>query len=284
MEKKEEESEFSKKFEDENENKQTNLTRMINDISISSFFFFPRKASNYESVLEVPCKDGTILKCSFFDRKSSITVVHFHGNGEIVPDYYCTGFFEFLQGQNISILFVEYRGYGGSTGSTTILDMLDDVSSIYTTLKIPEDKIIVFGRSIGSLFAIEWISRFPKTKGLILDSGIADPLVLVRRRKEIVTAALEKLNVNFDQLEEEAKHYFNHEQKLRSYPGNALILHTQADRIIPVESAHSIHSWLSTNTTSNQLEIFQRGDHNSIYDWNEERYKQLLLQFLSEKC
>ena len=50
----------------------------------------------------------------------------------------------------------EYRGYGGSTGEPSLVAMLDDVDAIFSALGRPAGELVVYGRSIGSIYAIEF--------------------------------------------------------------------------------------------------------------------------------
>ena len=104
----------------------------------------------------------------------AFTLVHFHGNGEAVADYvpHLTFVFERM---GLNTLFIEYRGYGGSTGKAQLVAMLDDGESALNAAGVAPEKAIVFGRSIGSLYAIELAARLPNIAGLIIESGIADP-------------------------------------------------------------------------------------------------------------
>ncbi len=52
--------------------------------------------------------------------------------------------------------------------------MLEDVVPIIQSLKIPDHKIVLFGRSIGSLYALHGVSQRPQLGGLIIESGVAD--------------------------------------------------------------------------------------------------------------
>src|SRR5690606_18618968 len=104
----------------------------------------------------------------------TFTMVHFHGNGEAVADYlpYLADWFAEMR---LNSLFVEYREYGGSTGKAQLVAMLGDGEAAMKAAGISPEKAIVFGRSIGSLYAVELASRQPAIAGLIIESGIADP-------------------------------------------------------------------------------------------------------------
>ena len=53
--------------------------------------------------------------------------------------------------------------------------MLGDGEATVKAAGLAPERVIAFGRSIGSLYAIELAHRQPALAGLILESGIADP-------------------------------------------------------------------------------------------------------------
>ena len=105
---------------------------------------------------------------------ANFTMVHFHGNGEAVADY-VPWMADLLSTLGLNSLFVEYRQYGGSTGKAQLVAMLGDGEAVVAAAGMVPERVIAFGRSIGSLYAIELVHRQPTIAGLVLESGIADP-------------------------------------------------------------------------------------------------------------
>jgi pimeloyl-ACP methyl ester carboxylesterase len=118
---------------------------------------------------------------------TAFTMVHFHGNGEAVADY-VPWLARELAALGLNSLFVEYRQYGGSTGKARLVEMLGDGETVIAAAGIAPDKAIAFGRSIGSLYAIELVHRQPTVAGLILESGIADPCERFAAMKRLILA------------------------------------------------------------------------------------------------
>jgi hypothetical protein len=56
-------------------------------------------------------------------------------------------------------LFVEYRQYGGASGEAKFVAILADGESVMQAAVILPEKAVVFGRSMGSLYANELASR-----------------------------------------------------------------------------------------------------------------------------
>jgi len=130
--------------------------------------FFPEKLSDdytfqfYSDFTEQNIKStsGNILNGLLFTADSAKgLVVYFHGNGgslerwgtvseEIVPRHY-------------ELLIIDYPGYGKSKGKMSEENLYADAQSVYdfAKTKFGEDKITVYGRSIGTGIAAHLASE-----------------------------------------------------------------------------------------------------------------------------
>jgi hypothetical protein len=236
---------------------------------IAERYFFPRR-SRPRSRLDVEVGDA-VLACALHRADpEGHAVVHFHGNGEVVADWQ-EGFDDFIGRLGWDLLLAEYRGYGASTGEPQLGRMLDDVEPILRAAG-PPGKLVVFGRSVGSIFALEAVARFPGVAGLVLESAIADPLERLLLRVEP-----RELGVDADTFEAEVAARLDHRAKIGGYRGPVLILHTRHDGLIHPSHAERLAAWAAGPVT--RL-IFDDGDHNSILVENEERYLEAVAGFL----
>ncbi len=238
--------------------------RSILDLpAISGRYLFPQPRCVREPF--VVASDGIQLHCyrRIVDT-DAYTLVHFHGNGEAVADY-VPEMAETLESLGLNSLFVEYRQYGGSSGRAQLVAMLGDGQAALASARLPPDRAIVFGRSIGSLYAIELASREPNIGGLILESGIADPAERFLVYADLAAAGLDEQAVCAD-----TKRYFDHQAKLAAYTGPLLIMHAQRDRLVDVSHAQRNHQWSASR--QKRLLLFPHGDHNSIIAWNHDAY------------
>ena len=229
---------------------------------ISQRYFFPR-AHSVETPLHIQC-DDVVLKCFASEHKvTGPTMLHFHGNGEIVADYAGTIDQAFSQ-CGVNTIFAEYRGFGGSNGFPEMGKMLEDTETIIQTLELDPTDLFVFGRSVGSIYAIEVARRHPDIKGLIIESGISNPL-----QRILMRMSPEELGCSEDELIQAANTHLNHERALKNYPGPLLLIHTRHDGIVDLDHAEQNYEW--ANSDSKKLRIFERGNHNSIMgeNWNE---------------
>ena len=87
------------------------MTSLLDHPLISERYFFPR-ADAPADPFWIDCDDGTRLACAYNETDPSApTVVHFHGNGEVVADY-LDGFPGLINRMGCNCFFAEFRAYG----------------------------------------------------------------------------------------------------------------------------------------------------------------------------
>ncbi len=238
---------------------------------ISGSYLFPQSRFVDEPFnVEV---DGAELCCyRRITDPDRYTVFHFHGNGEAVADY-IPDLADVFENMGLNSLFVEYREYGGSTGTAQLVAMLGDGEEVMAAAGVVPEKVIAFGRSIGSLYAIELAHRRPDIAGLILESGIADPA-----ERFLIYADLSAAGVTMDDVLAEVKRHFNHKKKLAGYSGPLLVLHAGNDSLIDISHAERNHEW--AGSSQKRLLRFPQGDHNTIMARNETEYFEAIGQFV----
>ena len=239
---------------------------------VSSRYFFPRRES-FGSPYWVKAADGSRLAC-YYEKVNpgAVTVIYLHGNGEVVADY-LPEFPEWFSEAGYNVLLAEYRGYGMSEGSPALAGMLDDVELLIESLKVNDRKIVLFGRSIGSLYAVHGVSRRPQLGGLIIESGAAD-----LTEPSIQRVSPDELGITPSAFVAELQRYFNFEEKLRAFQGQTLILHARHDDLLPVRHAELL---FNAAPEPKQLKIFENGGHNDIFAINQNEYMRLVGDFLA---
>ena len=208
--------------------------------------------------------DGVRLGCRFRRVAPDLpTIIHFHGNGESVQDY-LGAFEERIAGLGANLLLAEYRGYGMSDGEPALAAMLADVPRIVAASGADPERLIFFGRSLGSLYALHAASLYPQAAGLVIESGLADPLERVLVRVEPW-----QLGVTPEELRQEVDRCFNQQAKIATFRGRVLIMHTRNDDLVGVSHAERLYAWANE---PKELLVFERGDHNTILPANEAAY------------
>jgi uncharacterized protein len=232
-------------------------------------YFFPRQ-QEFENTFWVE-NDNIKLSCYYHNpHPDSKTVIYFHGNGEIVPDYFDL-FVPIFDKMGFNLFLAEYRGYGMSTGNPGLAAMLSDVKPIINAIGLPHEQLILFGRSIGSLYAIHGASICPDISGLIIESGVATILerVLLRIHPQ-------ELGIPMQLLELAVEKDFNHQDKLEKYKGKTLVMHAEHDSMVHNAHGLKLYEWAPEPKS---LKLFPEGDHNDIFHVNAEEYFKLIHQF-----
>lgn len=247
------------------------MNDLLNDPLISQRYFFPRRGFlSAPFMVEV---DGARLACSYRQvDPQARTLVHFHGNGEIVDDW-LDGFVEAIVQTGLNCFLVEYRGYGRSTGEPQLGKMLEDVEAIIAALQLPPEQLIVFGRSVGAIFALEAVRLFPDVAGLVIESGIADV-----RERLLLRVHPQELGVGLEEFDAVVDGRLNHQSKMAAYRGPVLIMHTRHDDLVSVRHAEKFNEWAAGRK---ELKIFAGGNHNDIMFVNAREYFSTLQRFIN---
>lgn len=127
-----------------------------------SMIYYPvaERASAAGEAITLPV-EGAVLKIWTVRRPGRRALIYFGGNAEDVSG----SFGEFAQAiPDRSLYFVNYRGYGGSTGTPTEAALIADALAIFDTLRNDHDEIAVVGRSLGSGVAVQLAAARPVSK------------------------------------------------------------------------------------------------------------------------
>lgn len=116
-------------------------------------------------------RDGAVINGILFKPKgkSKGIVLYLKGNSKSIKGW---GKFavDFTR-HNYNVLMVDYRGFGKSTGRRSQKAIKRDLQEVYNKIKelTTEDRIILYGRSLGSGFAAK-LASMNNPKMLILDA------------------------------------------------------------------------------------------------------------------
>ncbi len=128
-------------------------------------------------------------------------------------------------GKGYDFFMIDYRGFGKSRGKRTEAAMYQDAQYAYDYIKerYPEEKIIIYGRSIGSGFATN-IAAANKPQKLILDSPYYSFIDIASRYLPIFPVS--KI----------LKYHIRTDLWMKDVTCPVFILHGTKDRIIPLKS------------------------------------------------
>lgn len=244
---------------------------MLDHRLIGERYFFPQQLG-LEDAVRVPIDAGALACWRSGGAPGRPVLVHFHGNGELVHHWMSGPLADAVEAAGWELFLAEYRGYGASSGDPRLLTMLDDSPAILDVVGALPARIAVFGRSVGSIFAVDWVRRFPATAGLVLESGIFDVrerLALRVRPQEVGARDAAHFKLVCDAR-------FDHGAVLGAYDAPSLILHAERDDLVAI--SHAERSAEAARQAT--LMRFVYGDHNSILAANQAAYTEALTRFL----
>lgn len=162
-------------------------------------------------------------------------VLYFHGNGEIAADY--DDIAALYNQIGLTLLVMDYRGYGTSDGMPTSSDLLSDAVYVFEALDplleehgLAPAQIYVMGRSLGSAAAIAIAQHAgERLAGLIIESGFSDTFAL-----------LAVLGVQVRGADEDSDGFGNC-SKIGQVTTRTLIIHGQNDVLIPATDGRALY-------------------------------------------
>ena len=261
-------------------------TALLEHPLITGTLFYPRRLAPGEvpesaegRALAIPAGGDTLGAYHYHPHPGGPTVLFFHGNGEVMTDY-LEGFESELSRLGLNFLVVDYRGYGLSTGSPSLPRLLEDANAAWDfaggKLGLAPGEIIVMGRSLGSLAAMEIASRHGgELQALVIESGIGS----FDRWIDRMLPFLSPQGLDVSKLRDALRAAFDHRTKMKAVTRPLLIMHTQHDEIVPVEQAHILFGFGNPSLTT--LHLFPRGGHNDIHYFNHAEYFHVLGEFLA---
>lgn len=151
--------------------------------SLSGFLFYPDKqiyrlptqlGIEYE-VVELTTEQGFVLHNWWLKPKDEIenVVLFLHGNGENISTH--IGSVAWLTEHKVAIFLLDYRGYGASTGHSTLASAIEDVTLAHQWISehYTQQPLILFGQSMGGALATYYAAHAdPELKNI--DALIAE--------------------------------------------------------------------------------------------------------------
>ena len=124
------------------------------------------------ATLKLKSRDGVEISAAYLPNpQATYTILFSHGNAEDLGTL--TPELEDMRALGFSIFAYDYHGYGTSGGKATEKNAYEDIDAAYDyltqVLKVPSDRIIAHGRSLGGAVAIDLASRKP-LGGLVVES------------------------------------------------------------------------------------------------------------------
>ena len=203
------------------------------------------------TLTEARARDGAVVHALRFDAPNApLTVVFFHGSGELASDE--GGLAQALVSHGYAALFAEYRGYGVSrdAGATTEEGVYADAEAVLASAGAARDRIVLYGYSLGTGVAMEMAAR-----------GWGRAMVLIAPYTSIPDVAARELPIVpmhwlvRDRLDSRAK------APRIGIP--VFVAHGDADRVVPFDMGEAVaralpHGRLVTVPGGGHTDLFRR--------------------------
>jgi fermentation-respiration switch protein FrsA (DUF1100 family) len=211
----------------------------------------PKALSLRAERVRIPVSDDVTLTGWWAGSGASpYTLIWCHGNAGNIS-HRAEELRDFMR-DGLNVLLFDYRGYGESTGSPTALGIKEDALAAYDFLRsrgVEADRIVPYGRSIGSGAAAH-LANERDVAGLILVQPFTSTADMGRHAYPFLPVKL-LLKENLDNVAE-----------LTRYEGPLLVLHGDADDIIPYAMGKRLFD--SAASEKKTMVTLEGGDHNSI--------------------
>ncbi|WP_448550333.1 alpha/beta hydrolase [Thalassotalea fusca] len=211
-----------------------------------SFIYFPSSPITHEFDEFIVNNEGNEIKSIALNQDRPTAFLYFGGNAESVV--YTAREFQH-QLANYAQYFVNYRGYGGSSGTPTESALFSDALLMFDELASRYEAVVVIGRSLGSGVAAYVASKRTVNK-LVLVTPFDSILSVAQRQFPIYPMSLM------------LKDQFNSAIYASNIQGRVLILIAEHDEVIHRRHSDNLIKALPQNIT--QSVIVYGAFHNDI--------------------
>ncbi len=200
-----------------------------------------------------------------------LVILFCHGNGGNIGNR--LSYLPIFQSLGLSTLLFDYRGYGDSEGKPSEVGTYQDVAAAWRYLteeqKIPPQRILIYGESLGGAVASYWAETLEaqsiKAGGLILVGTFSH---VNDRAAELYPLLPVRLISRFS---------YGSESRLPKIKIPVLIIHSRDDEIIPFSHGEKLFK----AAQEPKLFTILRGGHNDAMFDSLETYREGLAKFIA---
>jgi fermentation-respiration switch protein FrsA (DUF1100 family) len=200
------------------------------------------------------------------DKPDAPVVLFFNGNGGNIG--HRLEKLAILHGLGLSVLLFDYRGYGASSGRPSEKGLYGDGEAAYRYLrevrKVPWERLIVHGESLGGAVAVELASRLP-VGVVILESTFASTVEMGKRMFPFLPVGL-LIRQRYDNL-----------SRIGRIESPLLVIHSPQDEIVPYQQGRRLFEVAPQPKSFLELQ----GSHNEGFLQSGKAYSDGIRDFLA---
>jgi len=163
------------------------------------------------------------------DLKKFKTIVYFHGNaGKLENRIHKLNHFKDI---DVNFLIISWRGFSGNSGKPTETGLYEDGKSTIDWLKnigLSDKDIVLYGESLGTGIATH-IAQNRKFAGLVLETPFTSMVDAAKKVYPYIPVGLL------------LKDRFENEKKIKNINIPVLVMHGEADQIVPFKMGKKIY-------------------------------------------
>ena len=237
--------------------------------------FFPARAlaaapADYGLAAEelaIRTADGVMLHGWWIDGPGDRVLIWYHGNAGNIGDRLHDARW-FVDRLGVSVVLVDYRGYGRSGGSPDEAGVYADGLAVYDAVAaraVRPERIVLFGRSLGGAVALE-VALHRRAGAIALESVFRSVRALAREHYPFVPGSL--VRTRMDNV-----------SKIGRVGAPVLVLHGDRDSIVPLAHGREL---LARAAGPARLHVIAGAGHNDTYLVGGEPYAEAWRAFLRE--
>lgn len=230
------------------------LPEKLKSCTIETLSFQTPDGKNIDAVLARPFSENNLENATDALSVQTGSDEHYllfsHGNaGNLL---YRFGKVEIMCQAGFNVLIYDYRGFGRSSGSPdvkgAITDGLTALKYLTDTLKVPHNKIVLYGESLGTGVSAEIMRHSGADfSGLVLESGFASLGKQAERKFPIIGRYILKADMSVIDA-------------VKSFKGPTLVVHSRADEMIPFSDSEEVFA--ASVSAEKKHHIIENAGHN----------------------
>ena len=222
--------------------------------------------------VDIPRQDGArqfawIVKAP--DRAdTAVWLLYLHGNASTIASSVNIAHYREFRQLGLNTFAPEYRGFAGLDGMPTEAALNFDARAAYDSLRseqrVPPDRIVFFGWSLGSAVAVD-LALNVENAGLILEGAPASQAGLSQRRYPLFPVHLLMRNL------------FDSRSKIDRIQSPMLFLHGSDDEVVPIAEGRRLFD--AARADKRFVEIHGAG-HVNLADVDPRTFSNAIREFL----